>query len=112
MVNYKPKQGDIILLNFTPQSGHEQMGQRPGLVVSSDFFNEKINMALVCPITMRESSFPLHVKLNSKTKTQGYIMCEQLKSLDVDSREAIFLEKAPGIIVKEVLEIIESFLKE
>ncbi len=29
---YTPEQGDIVLLNFNPQPGHEQKGKRPALV--------------------------------------------------------------------------------
>ena len=27
--NYVPEEGDIIWINFNPQSGHEQAGHRP-----------------------------------------------------------------------------------
>jgi len=37
MVNYIPKRGDFISLNFTPQSGHEQMGKRPALFLSNNY---------------------------------------------------------------------------
>jgi mRNA-degrading endonuclease toxin of MazEF toxin-antitoxin module len=30
---YIPKKGDFIAVTFDPQSGHEQRGQRPALVV-------------------------------------------------------------------------------
>ena len=31
---YVPRQGDFIAVTFDPQSGHEQKGRRPVLVVS------------------------------------------------------------------------------
>jgi len=34
------KQGDIIWLDFDPQTGHEQRGRRPALVVSNESFNK------------------------------------------------------------------------
>lgn len=51
------KQGSIIKINFNPQSGHEQAGYRPALVVSNDFFNKKTNMTIVCPITNTHNKF-------------------------------------------------------
>ena len=33
------KQGDIIWLDFDPQTGHEQRGRRPALVVSNESFS-------------------------------------------------------------------------
>lgn len=29
-----PDKGDLIYLNFSPQSGHEQSGHRPAIVLS------------------------------------------------------------------------------
>ncbi len=50
---YIPEEGDIVWLDFTPQSGHEQAGRRPGLVVSPKKYN-RIGLALICPITSKQ----------------------------------------------------------
>ena len=47
MVDYIPKRGDFIRLNFDPQTGHEQMGSRPALVLSHTSFNRKIGFVFV-----------------------------------------------------------------
>jgi mRNA interferase MazF len=99
-------QGDIVKLNFNPQSGHEQAGYRPALVVSNDFFNGKTNLAIVCPITNTVNSFPLHVRLDGRTQTTGVIMCEQIKSLDVTRRNCRFIEKLPNDIFDRVINIL------
>jgi len=51
MAGYIPRQGDYIHLRFDPQSGHEQQGRRPALVVSNDTFNKHTGLAMVCPLT-------------------------------------------------------------
>lgn len=33
------KQGDIIKVDFNPQSGHEQTGYRPAIIITNDFSN-------------------------------------------------------------------------
>jgi hypothetical protein len=48
-----PERWDLIWLSFTPQSGREQSGRRPALVVSPSTYNSKVGLALVCPITSR-----------------------------------------------------------
>ncbi len=45
------EQGDIVYLDFDPQSGHEQKGRRPALVVSNNLFNRVSSLTMVCPIT-------------------------------------------------------------
>lgn len=102
------KQGSIIKINFNPQSGHEQAGYRPALVVSNDFFNQKTSMTIVCPITNTNNKFPLHVPLDSRTKTTGVVLCEQLKALDVEARGYRFVEMVPGDILENVIDIVFS----
>lgn len=102
------KQGSIIKINFNPQSGHEQAGYRPGLVVSNDFFNQKTSMTIVCPITNTNNKFPLHVPLDGRTKTTGVVLCEQLKALDVEARGYRFVEMVPGDILENVIDIVFS----
>ena len=103
-----PEQGDIILLEFDPQTGHEQKGRRPAIVVSNRSFNQFTKIAVVCPITNTNRQFPLHVPLDQRTKTSGVIMCEQAKSLDIVARKASFIEKAPLDILQEVTYLIIS----
>ncbi len=104
MVNLK--QGDIIKLNFNPQSGHEQAGYRPALVVSNEVFHQKTNLVIVCPISNTLNKFPLHIKLDSRTTTTGSILCQHIKSLDVVSRGYVFVERLPNDILQEVCDII------
>jgi len=102
-MNFTPSQGDIIQLNFTPQSGREQMGKRLALVISNNFFNRKTGLAFVCPITSTQKNYPLHVKLTSTKKVNGFVMVEQSKSVDYLSRGAEFIEKADPVVINEVL---------
>jgi mRNA interferase MazF len=46
MSNYIPKKGDLIIITFDPQSGHEQKGRRPALVVSNSVFNQHTGFAI------------------------------------------------------------------
>ncbi|MBP1544974.1 MAG: type II toxin-antitoxin system PemK/MazF family toxin [Oscillospiraceae bacterium] len=100
------KQGDIIKVSFDPQSGHEQAGYRPAVVVSNDFFNEKTRLAVVCPITNTNNRFPLHIPLDERTETTGVILCEHLRSLDLNSRDHYVKERLPEDILKKVIDII------
>lgn len=108
---YIPKMGDIVWLDFDPQAGHEQQGRRPALVVSNDAFNAG-NLCIACPITSRNRNYPLHVELDSSTKIQGVIMCDQIKALDYSSRNLVFEEKAPDKVVNAVREIIQEFFEQ
>ena len=102
------KQGQIIRINFNPQSGHEQRGTRPALVVSNDFFNEKTNMTVVCPITNTNNKFPLHVPLDERTKTTGVVLCEHIRSLDIKARGYSVVEEIPLDLLEKILNVIQA----
>ena len=111
VMTYVPRQGDIIVLDFDPQMGHEQKGRRPGLVVSNDQFHKRTNMAMVCPITNTISGFPMHIVLDAKMTTTGEIMCEQAKCLDIWARGAIYKESVTKEILDEAIDLICSFVE-
>ena len=107
MVTYIPEQGDIVALTFDPQSGHEQKGRRPAVIVSNKIFNAHLGLAFACPITNTKRDFPFHIPVES-TQLTGYIMVEQLKSIDYKARRAKFIEKASPKTIDEILSIVES----
>ncbi|MCL2044164.1 MAG: type II toxin-antitoxin system PemK/MazF family toxin [Treponema sp.] len=105
-MQYSPKQGDIIYLDFDPQAGHEQKGRRPALIISNEQFHIRTNLAMVCPITNSISNFPMHIKLDSRTKITGEIMCEQAKCLDIAARNVTFSEAVPDDILDDAIDLI------
>jgi mRNA interferase MazF len=112
MARYVPKQGDFVVVSFDPQSGHEQKGRRPALVVSSTLFNRHTGLAMLCPITNTRRDFPLHVALPAGSQLTGFIMVEQIKSVDYASRKVKFVEKAPRAVLDEVLAILDACIYE
>ncbi len=109
MVSYIPKKGDFIALRFDPQSGHEQMGTRPALVVSNTAFNEQTGFAVVCPLTNTKRQNRFHVPVMANVLT-GYIMADQLKSLDYRARQAKLIETCSLGLLEEVLNRIAPIL--
>jgi mRNA interferase MazF len=105
---YVPKKGDFVALTFDPQSGHEQKGRRPALVISNTFFNSKTGLAIVCPITNTDRHFPLHVAVPNSSVLTGFVMVDQVKSIDFNSRRAKFIEKAESGVLDEVLAILDA----
>ncbi len=109
MVGHIPKQGDIVTLSFNPQSEHEQKGRRPALIVSNKIFNSHLSLAYACPITSKKRNSPFHVQIQTN-KVQGFIMTEQLKSVDYRSRKIKFVEQSPKDVLDQVLGIVESII--
>ena len=110
MARYVPKKGDFVILTFDPQAGREQRGRRPALVVSNTLFNRHTGLAMVCPITNTFRDIPFHVAVPDGSSLTGYIMVEQIKSVDCGSRNARFVENAPASVLDEVLGILDACL--
>ena len=112
MPKYIPRKGDFVILTFDPQAGHEQKGRRPALIVSNTLFNRHTGLALVCPITSTFRDIPFHVAIPEGLDISGYIMVEQIKSIDYNSRKVKRVSKAPQTVLNEVLSILDTCIYE
>lgn len=112
MPPYVPQKGDFIVVTFDPQAGHEQRGRRPALVVSNTLFNRATRLAIVCPLTTTRRDIPFHVAVPEPSSLRGYVMVEQIKSIDYLSRKVKFVEKASRTLLNEVLAILDACLYE
>ena len=108
MAAYIPAKGDFVILTFDPQSGHEQKGRRPAIVISNYLFNKHTGLAIVCPITNINRGIPFHISVLPQSSLTGFIMVEQVRSVDFVSREIKFVEKAPDETVMDVLGILDA----
>jgi mRNA interferase MazF len=106
-------QGDIVKFNFDPSLGHEQAGYRPALVISQSLFNTKTNQLIVCPITGKSKPYPTRIQIpeNKKTIVKGFVICDHIKTIDIDIRTPKFIEKIDGNTLDMVLAIISSLIK-
>jgi len=106
-----PERGDLIYLDFNPQSGHEQTGRRPGIVLSPKNFNEATGFAIVCPVTRQQKGYPFEVPLPEDSVFEGVILADQIKSLDWRARHTQIEGQATPTVVEACLTLIHSFLE-
>ena len=106
---YVPAKGDLVWLDFDPQAGHEQKGRRPALIISQGAYNEKVGLAILCPVTSKENGYPFEVKLTGKTIV-GCVLSDQVKTLDWKVRNIEFIEKADNEVTDRVIELLELIL--
>ncbi len=107
-----PREAEIWLVDFEPQSGHEQAGVRPALVVSNDLYNEAPNnFFIVCPMTSRDRGLRYHIRvepIDGVLSQTSFVMCEQEKAQD----RTRFLKKrgmAPEGVLGAARKIIGEF---
>ena len=107
---YIPERGDIVWLDFNPQLGHEQRGRRPALTLSFKAYNEKIGLALFCPITSKVKGYPFEVEIELK-KIKRSVLSDQIKSLAWRERNIEFIEIIGDKKLEEVIEKIEVIIR-
>ena len=99
---YVPDIGHIVWLQFSPQAGHEQWGQRPALVLSPSVYNQRTGLGVFCPITSRTKGYPFEVQIPDSYSVNGVILADQVKSLDWRARQAQFAEQVSPRVIAEV----------
>jgi mRNA interferase MazF len=108
MAAYIPRKGDFVAVTLDPQSGPEQRGRRPALVVSNDLFNRHTGLCIACPVTSSRRDHPFHVAIPEGHRITGVVMVEQVKSIDFRARGVRRIEAAPDAVVDEVLAILDA----
>ena len=98
-----PGRGDVVWVTMATQVGHEQAGRRPAVVLSPRSYNDKVGMALLCPITSNRKSYPFEVELPRDLPVSGVILVDQIRSLDWRARDAEFICTLPKEVTDEVL---------
>ncbi len=94
------------MVNLDPTEGKEQRGMRPALVLSATAFNA-LGVVLVAPITQggdfaRYAGFAASLS-GAGTKTQGVVLVNQMRMLDLEARKAKRVETAPELVVVDAL---------
>ena len=105
-----PQRGDAVWIDFSPQTGSEQTGRRPAVVLSPGTYNGRVGLALLCPITSQVKGYPFEVVIPSGLNVRGVILADQVKSLDWRARNAEVVASLPADTIDEVLEKIGVLL--
>ena len=87
--SYVPDAGDIVWLEFDPQAGRGQAGHRPALVLSPAAYNDKVSLAVFCPLSTKVKGYPFEVEVET-CKTKSVVLSDQVKSIDWREHKAKF----------------------
>lgn len=107
---YVPDEGDIIWMDFTPHSGHEQAGRRPAVVLTPKSYNQRAGLLVCVPATKQIKGYPFEVIL-SGTAATGAALADQVKNLDWQTRKAECKGAATTAEMAEIRSKIRALLK-
>ena len=106
--------GDIVAVNLEPVVGREMQGtRRPVLDLSTKEFNA-LGDVLVAPITQggdyaRYAGFAVYL-MNTGCKTQGVALVNKCRMMDLGTRKARKIERAPQEVVDDALGRLRALL--
>lgn len=106
-----PEAGHIHWADFGPTFGTEQSGRRPAVVVSGHGFNVHSPRIIVCPVTSRTLDWPVVVPIPTSLRTQGVILCDQIRAIDRRARLFQFIEILPMEQLIEVRRVLSAILE-
>ena len=98
---YVPDKGDVVWIDLNPTRGREQAKVRPAMVVSPKAYNQKTDLAIMCPITSVQKGYPFEVVIQDK-KVTGVVLSDQVRSVDWKVRNVRFIAKAKPSVIQEV----------
>lgn len=107
---YVPRRGDVVWITLNPQAGHEPAGRRPAVVLSPAVYNDKVGLAILCPITNRVKGYPFEVLIPGGLPVRGVALADQVKSLDWRAGDAELACTLPVETVVEVLQKLGTLL--
>lgn len=106
---YVPDAGDIVMMDFDPQVGHEQAKRRPALVLTDQRYNRASGLAVVCPLTSKRKPYPFALPI-TLDQVEGAVLVDQLKSLDWSARGAKFHSKVEPALLGKVRQYVAVLL--
>ncbi len=82
-----PSRGDVVRVRLDPVVGSEQAGDRPALVISPDFINERSPIVLIASITSQktERAYAFEVVLDPPEgglRMRSKVMLMQMRAID------------------------------
>jgi mRNA interferase MazF len=105
-----PERGDVVWIDFDPQSGREQAGRRPALVLSPARYNRVVGLLIACPVTKHAKGYPFESPLPADLAVHGVVLSDHIQSLDWRTRHAEFLCKAPSELVDDVFAKVRALI--
>jgi mRNA interferase MazF len=100
---FVPSRGDVVWLEFDPQSGREQRGKRPALALSPATYNGPVGLAVVAPVTSKRKGYGFEVLIPDGVGVAGVVLPDQICNIDWRSRKAKLMAQMPAEVVEDVL---------
>jgi mRNA interferase MazF len=99
-----------VWIDFDPQSGREQAGRRPALVLTPARYNRLVGLLIACPVTTHAKGYPFESLLPAHLPVHGVVLADHVRSLDWRARRAEFICKSPAEVLDHVTAKVQALV--
>ena len=100
----------IVLVNLDPRMGSEIKKTRPCVIISPDEMNKYLQTIVIAPMTSSSKTYPTRVEVKHN-KTKGWIVLDQIRTVDRQRITKIFGNLTEKEISKVKSVIFETFVE-
>lgn len=102
-VFYVPDRGDIVTLSLPAGRGRSRPGRCPAVVLSPQAYNDRVGLALLCPVVAEVKGYPFEVALPEGSPVAGAALADQIESADWRACRAERIGAVPSPAIDEIL---------
>ncbi len=104
-----PDRGDVVWVQFDPTRGHEQVGRRPALVISSRLYNSRSSLVVVCAMTGKRKRWTFTVPVKFRGRN-AMVLVDQIRSIDREARVESVAGRIGGDELARVMGMLDALL--
>jgi mRNA interferase MazF len=112
--NWGPDRGNIIWIDYNPQSGREMRDMHPMLVLSPIKFNLRTGIVIGLPMTTADynKTNPFAISFKGKNEVISYVLTHQPKSFDWRERCAKLhpWKQVPAEVMSQACELLNQIV--
>lgn len=98
-----PDRGDIVRFSADAPGRQNRTDRHAAVVLSSQAYNARVGLAVICPVSPRPTGYPFEVPLPPGLPVDGVVLADQIESVDWRACRAERIGSIPSPTVEEIL---------
>jgi mRNA interferase MazF len=105
-----PERGDVVWVTLSSRDGRGQPLPRRAVVLSTQAYNARVGLAVLCPVVSLVKGYPFEVPVPSGLPVAGVILADQAMSIDWRAHRTERICSLPPGVVEEALGKLRALL--
>jgi len=106
-----PERGDVVWLTLFPRNRPIPPARRPAVVLSTQAYNVRVGLAILCPVVSLARGYPFEVPVPAGLPVAGVILADQAMNLDWRAHRTERICSLPPGVVEDALGKLRAILR-